>query len=77
MLNCNGEKLEDGVAILIEEYLEGNLKRFHLEGDDLPFAKHEDVGSITDYSSGRNRYIGYLMSLARHSMKSLKIVFIQ
>ncbi|MBO4623343.1 MAG: phosphoglucosamine mutase [Bacilli bacterium] len=73
VLNCNGEKLEDGVAILIEEYLEGNLKRFHLEGDDLPFAKHEDVGSITDYSSGRNRYIGYLISLARHSMKSLKI----
>lgn len=73
VLNCNGEKLEDGVAILIEEYLEGNLKRFHLECDDLPFAKHEDVGSITDYSSGRNRYIGYLISLARHSMKSLKI----
>ena len=73
VINCNGEKLEDEVAVLIEAYLDGDLKRLEVEGDDLPFAIRDQVGSISDYSSGRNRYIGYLISLAKHSMKSLKI----
>lgn len=73
ILNSNGEKLEDGVALLIEAYLDNNLAKLEVEGDDLPFATRDEVGSITDYSMGRNRYIAYLISLARHSMKSLKI----
>ena len=73
VLNANGEKLEDAVAFLAEAYIDGDLKKLDVEGDDLPFAERGDIGSITDYSSGRNRYIGYLISLARHSMKSLKI----
>ena len=73
VLNCNGEKLEDAVAVLAEAYIDGDLKKLGIEGNDLPFAERGDIGSITDYSSGRNRYIAYLISLARHSMKSLKI----
>ena len=73
VLNCNGEKLEDAVAVLAEAYIDGDLKKLGVEGNDLPFAERGDIGSITDYSSGRNRYIAYLISLARHSMKSLKI----
>ena len=73
VINCNGEKLEDQVAVLIEAYIDGELSKIEVEGDDLPFATRADIGSITDYSSGRNRYIGYLISVARHSMKSLKI----
>ena len=73
VINCNGEKLEDQVAVLIEAYIDGDLKKLEVEGDDLPFAERGNIGSITDYSSGRNRYIGYLISLARHSMKSLRI----
>ena len=75
VINSNGEKLEDGVAYLAEAYLDGDFKTLGLEDDenDLPFAKRGDIGTINDYSSGRNRYIGYLISLAKHSMKKLKI----
>ena len=74
VINANGEKLEDGVAYLAEAYLDGKFDILGLEDvDDLPFAKRSDIGTINDYSSGRNRYIGYLISLAKHSMKKLKI----
>ena len=73
VINSMGEKLEDPVAFLIEAYIDGDLKKLEVEGDDLPFAERGNVGSISDYSSGRNRYIGYLISLAKHSMKSLRI----
>ena len=73
VINSNGEKLEDPVAVLIEAYIDGDLKKLEVEGDDLPFAERGSIGSITDYSSGRNRYIGYLISLAKHSMKPLRI----
>lgn len=73
VINSNGEKLEDEVAFLIEAYIDGNLKLLEIEDKDLPFANRENIGTINDYSSGRNRYIGYLISLAKHSMKSLKI----
>ena len=75
VINGNGEKLEDGVAYLAEAYLDGDFKTLGLEDGetDLPFAERGDIGTISDYSSGRNRYIGYLISLARHSMKKLKI----
>ncbi len=73
VINAEGEKLEDSVAVLIEAYIDGDLKKLGVEGDDLPFAQKENIGTITDYSSGRNRYIAYLISLAKHSMKKLRI----
>ena len=73
VINSEGEKIDDAVAVLIEAYLDGDLKRLGVEGNDLPFASKENIGCISDYSSGRNRYIGYLISLAKHSMKTLKI----
>lgn len=73
VLNANGEKLEDEVAFLAEAYIDGEFKKLEVEGPDLPYAERGDIGSITDYSMGRNRYIAYLISLAKHSMKSLKI----
>ena len=73
VLNANGEKLEDEVAFLTEAYIDGDFKKLEVEGPDLPSAERGDIGSITDYSMGRNRYIAYLISLAKHSMKSLKI----
>ena len=73
VINGNGEKLEDPVAFLAEAYIDGDFKTLEIDGDDLPFATKENIGTINDYSSGRNRYIGYLISLAKHSMKTLKI----
>ena len=73
VINSEGEKLDDSIAALIEAYIDGDLAKIGIEGDDLPFANKEEIGVINDYSSGRNRYIGYLISLARHSMKTLRI----
>lgn len=73
IINRYGEKLDDETTFLIEEYLDGNLKSLGISGDDLPWARREKLGCIVDYVSGRNRYVGYLISLASHSYKNLKI----
>ena len=73
VINRFGEKLEDSTTSLIEAYLDGDLKALGIDTADLPLADGEAIGSITDYASGRNRYIGYLISLAAYSYKNLKV----
>ncbi len=73
VINRYGEKLDDETTLLIESYIDGDLKELGICGDDLPLAKREKIGCIIDYVSGRNRYLGYLISLASHSYKNLKI----
>ena len=73
IINKFGEKLDDETTALIEAYIDGNLKAIGIQEDDIPFAKKDKIGSITDYISGRNRYIGYLISLASNSYKNLRI----
>lgn len=73
IINKYGEKFDDDATALIESYLDGNLKELGVEGDDLPFAHRDEIGAVVDYVSGRNRYVGYLISLASHSYKNLKI----
>ena len=73
IINGEGEKIDDGIAKMIEYYLDGELSKLDIKESDLPFATGENVGSIEDYSTGRNRYIGYLISLAKHSFKDFKI----
>jgi len=73
VINKFGEKLDDKTTALIEAYIDGNLKDLGINGDDLPLATRDRIGCIIDYSSGRNRYLGYLISLASHSYKPLRI----
>ncbi len=73
VINKFGEKLDDSTTALIEAYIDGNLKALGVSGDDLPLATRERIGCIIDYCSGRNRYLGYLISVASHSYKTLKI----
>ncbi len=73
VINRHGEKLDDDTTALIEAYLDGDLKSLGVCGEDLPLAHRERVGAIVDYSAGRNRYIGYLISVAANSYKNLKI----
>lgn len=73
VLNGKGEKLEDEVSQLIEAYIDNDLKVLGIDEDDIPYATRENIGSIVDYVSGRNRYIGYLISLVSHSFRSLRI----
>ena len=73
IINSEGEKIDDGIAKMIEYYLDGDLSKLEIKENDLPFATGKNVGSIEDYSTGRNRYIGYLISLAKHSFKDFRI----
>ena len=73
VINKYGEKLDDETCALIEAYIDGDLEAIGVTGEDLPLATKERIGCIIDYSSGRNRYLGYLISLASHSYKNLKI----
>ena len=73
VINRYGEKLEDSTTALIEAYIDGNLAPLGISGGDIPLAHREKVGCIIDYVSGRNRYLGYLISIASHSYKNLRI----
>lgn len=73
VINRYGEKLDDATTELIEDYIDGNLEGLGINGDDLPWAKRERIGRIVDYVAGRNRYVGYLISLASNSYKKLRI----
>ncbi len=73
VMNRYGEKLDDTTTELIEAYLEGDMAALGIDGEDLPFAKREKIGQIVDYVAGRNRYLGYIISLASHSYKNLRI----
>ncbi len=66
LLNGRGEKMEDEVLDLAEKYLDGEL-------EELPLAERENIGRAIDYAAGRNRYIGYLISLATHSYKHMRV----
>ncbi len=73
VINRYGEKLDDGVIALIESYIDGDMTALGILDEDLPLAKRERIGAILDYVSGRNRYVGYLISLASNSYKKLRI----
>ena len=72
LINSRGEKMDDETIADIEAYLDGNLAALGIEGD-VPSAKREELGEIVDYVSGRNRYVGYLISLAAHSYKNMRV----
>jgi len=73
IITRHGEKAEDSLTTLVEAYLDGNMDAIGITGKDLPHATGSNIGKIEDYACGRNRYVGYLISLASHSYKSLKI----
>ena len=74
LVNRFGEKMDDDTLYLIEAYLDGKMDVLLGGGEsDLPLAKKERIGAIIDYVSGRNRYMGYLISIVSHSFRSLRI----
>ncbi|MBR4313789.1 MAG: phosphoglucosamine mutase [Lachnospiraceae bacterium] len=66
LINSNGEKLEESVTDIIEDYLDGKLP-------EVPYATKTDIGRTVDYFAGRNRYIGYLISIPMNSFKDKKV----
>ena len=66
LFNGSGEKMDPQVIALVEDYLDGKL-------EPIPLATGRDIGRTVDYVAGRNRYIGYLISLGLYSFKGVKV----
>ncbi len=66
IINGKGHKMEAEVEEKIESYIDGEIP-------ELPLAKKDKIGRTTDYSAGRNRYIGYLISLATRSFEGKRV----
>ena len=73
LINGFGEKMEESVTALIEDYIDGKLEAFGHKWEELPLAKRDQIGRTVDHVSGRNRYIGYLISLGMYSFKGMKV----
>ena len=65
IVNSNGEKMDEETILKIEEYIDDKI--------DVPLAERAEIGRTVDYASGRNRYIGYLISMSKYSFKDIKV----
>lgn len=73
LINGNGEKMDEKTISYIEDYIDGKMNLFGEEMTDVPFAVREEIGCTVDYAAGRNRYVGYLISLATYSYKNMRV----
>ena len=73
LINSFGEKMDESTIALVEDYLDGQLNAFGRAWEELPLAKRDQIGRTVDYVAGRNRYIGYLISLGLYSFKGVKV----
>lgn len=73
LINSQGEKIDEKTIALVENYLDGKLEVFGRQWAEVPYAEGEKIGRTVDYVSGRNRYIGYLISLGMYSFKGVKV----
>lgn len=73
LINSHGEKMDEETIKLVEDYLDGKLNLFGKSWEELPFASRDHIGCTVDYVSGRNRYVGYLISLGIYSFKGVKV----
>ncbi len=66
LMNHNGEKMDEETILEVEKYLDGKYV-------ELPMAKDSEIGRTVDYVAGRNRYMGYLISLSKYSFNGKRI----
>ncbi len=65
LINSKGEKMEEETLLKVEEYIDDKL--------EIPVAERDEIGRTVDYVAGRNRYIGYLISMSKYSFKGVKV----
>ena len=73
LIDCYGEKMPEETLLLVEDYIDGKLHVFDQDWLELSFAHREHIGCTVDYVAGRNRYMGYLISLGIYSFKGVKV----
>lgn len=66
IIDGKGQKLSADIEDLIEDYIDG-------VSAPIPYATKEKIGRTIDYAMGRNRYIGYLMSIPTRSFKDFRV----
>lgn len=72
LFNEHGEKMDEDTIALIENDLD------QVTADGSPYqpplyATGENIGKTVDYVAGRNRYVGYLISLGVYSFRGIKV----
>ncbi len=65
LLNSNGEKMDEETISMVEDFIDGKI--------EVPLAERDMIGRTVDYVAGRNRYIGYLISMSKYSFKDKKV----
>ena len=65
LVNDHGEKMDEETILKVEDYLDGKI--------DVPLALRNEIGRTVDYAEGRNRYIGYLISMSKYSFKGKRV----
>ena len=65
LLKSNGEKMDEETILMVEDYIDGKI--------EVPLAERDEIGRTVDYVAGRNRYIGYLISMSKYSFKDKKV----
>ena len=73
LINGSGEKMEEETIMLVEDYIDGEVCAFGKTFSELPYAERDHIGRTVDYVAGRNRYIGYLISLGVYSFRGVKV----
>ena len=73
LINGNGEKMDEATINLVEAYLDSELEVFGQKYEEIPFAHKDAIGCTVDYAAGRNRYMGYLISLGLYSFNGMKV----
>ena len=66
VINGMGYKLEAAVEEEIEAYIDGEI-------GEIPLATRDNIGKTVDYTMGRNRYIGYLMTIPTRPFKNMRV----
>ena len=65
LLNANGEKMDEETILQVEDYIDGKI--------EVPVSERDAIGRTVDFVSGRNRYIGHLISMTKYSFKGYKV----
>ena len=65
LFNGQGEKMPEETILEIEDYIDGKT--------EVPVAERDAIGRTVDYVSGRNRYIGHLISMSKYGFKDVKV----
>lgn len=65
LINAKGEKMDEETIEKVEAYIDGAF--------EIPMAVRDQIGCTVDYAAGRNRYIGYLISLATRSYRNVRV----